>query len=114
MTDCPLPAVRRQLAAQYISPTSNTLVAYYRQLHPLPSAGPCIVPAQGPGIPVRPPGAFKTMRTITGRDGHALLLEYLEERPLFVMQRGMGARLTTYYRWGLCMAWVLGYECALP
>jgi uncharacterized protein len=27
-----------------------------------------------------------------------LLLEYLEERPLLLLQPGMGMRLTTYYR----------------
>jgi hypothetical protein len=27
-----------------------------------------------------------------------LLLEYLEERPLLMLQPGMGMRLTTYYR----------------
>jgi hypothetical protein len=38
------------------------------------------------------------LKTITARNGHALLLEYQEERPLFMLQRGMGMRLSTYYR----------------
>jgi hypothetical protein len=38
--------------------------------------------------------------------GHVLLLEYLEERPLMMLQTGMGMRLTTYYRYSLA-----GFVC---
>ena len=36
-----------------------------------------------------------------------LLLEYLEERPLFLNAKGMGLRLTSYYRW-VESGWVAG------
>jgi hypothetical protein len=47
----------------------------------------------------RPPAALKTIKSLSAvTAGHMLLLEYLEERPLMVLQTGMGMRLTTYYR----------------
>jgi hypothetical protein len=47
----------------------------------------------------RPPAAFKNLKSLSaGSPGHLLLLEYLEERPLLMLQPGMGMRLTTYYR----------------
>jgi hypothetical protein len=47
----------------------------------------------------RPPAAFKNLKSLSaGSPGHLLLLEYLEERPMLMLQPGMGMRLTTYYR----------------
>lgn len=52
----------------------------------------------------RPPAALKTIKSLSAvTAGHMLLLEYLEERPLMMLQTGMGMRLTTYYRWGLAL-----------
>jgi hypothetical protein len=49
----------------------------------------------------RPPAAFKTVKSLSASSpGHVLLLEYLEQRPLMMLQTGMGMRLTTYYRCG--------------
>lgn len=51
---------------------------------------------------VRPPAAFKTVKGLSAATpGHVLLLEYMEERPLMMLQTGMGMRLTTYYRCGM-------------
>lgn len=48
---------------------------------------------------LRPPAAFKTIKSLSAASpGHILLLEYIEERPLMLLQPGMGVRLTTYYR----------------
>eukprot|EP00775_Hariotina_reticulata_P011322 gene11322-11472_t len=59
-------------------------------MHASPMASPLID---------RPPAAFKTIRSLSATSqGHVLLLEYLEERPLLLLQPGMGMRLTTYYR----------------
>lgn len=53
------------------------------------------------GLWRRPPAALKTFKSLSAQtQGHVLLLEYLEERPLMLLQTGMGMRLTTYYRCG--------------
>lgn len=49
-----------------------------------------------------PPAAFKTVKSLSASSpGHVLLLEYLEQRPLMMLQTGMGMRLTTYYRYAM-------------
>ena len=48
--------------------------------------------------PFRPPGAFKSMRDLSIRDGHLFLLEYVEEHPLLLSNQGMGLRLLSFYR----------------
>ncbi len=35
---------------------------------------------------------------LTARDGHVLLLEYLEEQPPLIGRPGMGVKLLTYYK----------------
>jgi hypothetical protein len=58
-----------------------------------------------PANTCRPPAAFKNLKSLSaGSPGHLLLLEYLEERPLLMLQPGMGMRLTTYYRCALQIA----------
>ncbi|KAG0472053.1 hypothetical protein HPP92_016599 [Vanilla planifolia] len=47
---------------------------------------------------MRPPGAFKKKSELSVKDGHVFLMEYCEERPLFLGNVGMGARLVTYYQ----------------
>ena len=46
-------------------------------VRPLPGAD--AVPPLGGDISRRPPGAFKHKKALTTRDGHVLLLEYMEE-----------------------------------
>lgn len=59
------------------------------------------LPAMFCGLWRRPPAALKTFKSLSAQtQGHVLLLEYLEERPLMLLQTGMGMRLTTYYRCG--------------
>ncbi|QDZ23535.1 transcription initiation factor TFIID [Chloropicon primus] len=48
--------------------------------------------------PHRPPGAFKSMRDLSIRDGHLFLFEYVEEHPLLLSNQGMGMRLLSFYR----------------
>eukprot|EP00798_Chlamydomonas_sp_ICE-L_P013935 gene13935-19866_t len=67
---------------------------------------------------MRPPSAFRKKQELTSSDGqllsihgvkgkkqeltacdgHLLLLEYMEQAPVFLAQRGMGVKLTTYYK----------------
>ena len=82
---------------QGLSKEHNKVALVWRYLHPLQTRKLPLPPQDGTES-VRPPAAFGNMKTITARSGHALLLEYQEERPLFMLQRGMGMRLTTYYR----------------
>lgn len=64
------------------------------------------------GLWRRPPAALKTFKSLSAQtQGHVLLLEYLEERPLMLLQTGMGMRLTTYYR---CGCRVLSSPLSLP
>lgn len=74
----------------------SIVVPVFRDIHPIPTLRKCALPP--PDEPRRPPAAFKALKTLTAKDAHAILVEYLEERPLYVLQRGMGLRLTTYYR----------------
>lgn len=47
----------------------------------------------------RPPAALRTPKSLSAASpGHVLLLEYMEQRPLLMLQPGMGLRLTTLYR----------------
>ena len=48
--------------------------------------------------PRRPPGAFKSVRDLSIRDGHLFLFEYVEEHPLLLSNQGMGMRLLSFYR----------------
>ncbi|RLM56364.1 transcription initiation factor TFIID subunit 1-like [Panicum miliaceum] len=52
----------------------------------------------GEDKPLRPPGAFRKKTDLSVRDGHVVLMEYCEERPLLLSNAGMGARLCTYYQ----------------
>lgn len=57
----------------------------------------------------RPPAAFKTPKSLSAATtGHMVLLEYMEERPLMLLQPGMGMKLTTYYRCGAVWLSVCG------
>jgi hypothetical protein len=75
---------------------THTCTASTRQLvcMNLNACLPCVV-----ALWRRPPAALKTFKSLSAQtQGHVLLLEYLEERPLMMLQTGMGMRLTTYYR----------------
>ncbi|KAL6847303.1 hypothetical protein ACP4OV_023156 [Aristida adscensionis] len=52
----------------------------------------------GLGEPLRPPGAFRKKGDLSVKDGHVILMEYCEERPLLLSNAGMGAGLCTYYQ----------------
>lgn len=40
----------------------------------------------------------KSIADMSARTGGVILVEYLEEFPLFVANRGMGSKVITYYR----------------
>ncbi|CAL8462032.1 g1563 [Coccomyxa elongata] len=75
---------------------SIDLAVTFPRLRPLPHANR--VPDPSSGVPTRPPGAFTKKQDLTAVEGHIVLLEYLEEKPLLLSRPGMGVRLTTYYR----------------
>ncbi|KIY95912.1 Transcription initiation factor TFIID subunit 1 [Monoraphidium neglectum] len=81
-----------------IGPSTLTVIPVWRQLQALPTKAANSIPDPSSGLPVRPPAAFKTKQQLGGGDGHVLLLEHFEERPMFMLQPGMGVRLGTYYR----------------
>ncbi|KAK9820491.1 hypothetical protein WJX72_010852 [[Myrmecia] bisecta] len=74
------------------------VAAVFTQLKPLPSSLANTVPDPSSGMPNKPPGAFAKKKDLTARDGHIVLLEYVEEHPLLLARPGMGVRLTTFYR----------------
>ncbi|CAN1821883.1 Transcription initiation factor TFIID subunit 1 [Linum perenne] len=81
------------LAAQNVRP--NSLLHLVRtKIHLLPKA------QRIPGVnkSLRPPGAFKKKSDLSVKDGHVILMEYCEERPLLLSNVGMGANLRTYYQ----------------
>ncbi|WOL14715.1 transcription initiation factor TFIID subunit 1 [Canna indica] len=83
----------KTLAAQDVRPNSvlhlmRTRIYLWPKAQKLP----------GENRPLRPPGAFKKKSELSVKDGHVFLLEYCEERPLFLGNVGMGARLCTYYQ----------------
>ncbi|CAN0901338.1 Transcription initiation factor TFIID subunit 1 [Linum grandiflorum] len=81
------------LAAQNVRP--NSLLHLVRtKIHLLPKA------QRIPGVnkSLRPPGAFKKKSELSVKDGHVILMEYFEERPLLLSNVGMGANLRTYYQ----------------
>lgn len=50
-------------------------------------------------VPVQAPAPARLRRAdLSPMTGHVIALEYLEERPTFLNAKGMGLRLTTYYR----------------
>eukprot|EP00958_Prasinococcus_capsulatus_P015878 scaffold1722_cov380-Prasinococcus_capsulatus_cf.AAC.10 len=48
--------------------------------------------------PIRPPAAFKKLSDLHARDGKVILMEYIDEHPLFLSREGMGAKMVGYYR----------------
>lgn len=83
----------KTLAQQEVKPNS-VLHLVRTKVHPWPRAQR--VP--GENKPTRPPGAFKKKSDLSVKDGHVVLAEYCEERPLLLGNVGMGVRLSTYYR----------------
>lgn len=88
----------RSLLDYGITQPSNAVYVVPSRVAPLPSAVANAIPALNAAVPRRPPAAFKRKKELTARDGHVILLEYLEERPPLLSRPGMGVRLTTYYR----------------
>eukprot|EP00882_Tetradesmus_deserticola_P023410 GHRQ01025473.1.p1 GENE.GHRQ01025473.1~~GHRQ01025473.1.p1 ORF type:complete len:184 (+),score=97.85 GHRQ01025473.1:36-587(+) len=85
------------LSSLGFKPGMNFVVPVWMRLQPLRTAAVgCLLP---PDLPCRPPAAFKNLKSLSASSpGHVLLLEYMQERPLLLLQPGMGMRLTTYYR----------------
>eukprot|EP00850_Spirogloea_muscicola_P019470 SM000191S05219 [mRNA] locus=s191:109330:119214:+ [translate_table: standard] len=83
----------KPLAEQQVRP--NSLLHMVRTtIMPWPFAS--TVPDESK--PRKPPRAFRKISELSLRDGHAVLMEYCEERPLLLSNAGMAARLGTYYR----------------
>lgn len=88
--------LRPNLSLREQSVRPNSVLQLLRsRVHPWPHAS---LRLPGDSQPRRPPGAFKKKSELSVADGHVVLLEYCEERPLLLSNPGMGARLATYYR----------------
>ncbi|KAI9196989.1 hypothetical protein LWI28_028796 [Acer negundo] len=83
----------KSLAEQNVQP--NSLLHLVRtKIHLLPRAQK--LPGENKSL--RPPGAFKKKSDLSVKDGHVILMEYCEERPLLLSNAGMGSNLCTYYQ----------------
>ncbi|KAK3206157.1 hypothetical protein Dsin_020203 [Dipteronia sinensis] len=83
----------KSLADQNVQP--NSLLHLVRtKIHLLPRAQK--LPGENKSL--RPPGAFKKKSDLSVKDGHIILMEYCEERPLLLSNAGMGSNLCTYYQ----------------
>ncbi|KAK4769862.1 hypothetical protein SAY87_030394 [Trapa incisa] len=83
----------KSLSAESVQP--NSLLHVVRTKIHLSSTAQKI-PSENKSL--RPPGAFKKKSELSVKDGHVVLMEYCEERPLLLSNVGMGARFCTYYQ----------------
>eukprot|EP00884_Botryococcus_braunii_P021299 jgi/Botrbrau1/7853/Bobra.9_2s0029.1 len=80
-------------------PTLHVELAFvFSEVQPLPTASANVVPDPASGAPMKPPGAFTKRKDLTSKQGHTLLIEYVEEHPLLLGRPGMGLYLETFYK----------------
>jgi hypothetical protein len=84
------------LESQDVAAAGCVVLLVGRAITPLPHRIASAVP--GPDRPRAPPAAFQSVAEFTARDGHVFVVEYSEQHPLLLSNRGMGARRTCWYR----------------
>jgi len=60
--------------------------------------------------PRTPPAAFTQKSDFSACEGHIFLTEYIEEHPLLLSNRGMGAKRVLFYKYVSFSSWQVLFE----